>query len=294
MGRPLSLINWRGLGAKLSGAKRSPDEILDELEKHKFGYLFANANLVRLLARAQLQNPRKIKLREIISWVDLVDSELRDLIKQAFGCRIIDRYSAEELGPIAVQCPKYDHLHLISPYLYMEIVDENGDAVPAGQMGRIQLTSLWIRSMPLFRYQLGDLVVAGPPCKKVNWPTIEKVAGRVRDYITGPGGELRMARLPSTSIRNSPNFLDSRIYLFQDKAVLLAATARPSTQQEIAKFHEELVYAFYLEPGMSEVLFSNSGKWREIWKRRVFEQIDEPYSKKRIMELANLEDQEPG
>lgn len=285
--RPLSLIGWRGRTSTRSATQRSNGELLDELEQEKFGYIFTNANQVRLMAMEQLRNPRKLKIKEVQSWVDGVDSELRELVKKAFGCRIIDRYSSEEFGPIAMQCPKFDHLHLIAPYFYMEVVDEEGNPVPQGELGRIQLTSLTNRAMPLFRYQLGDLVIAGGPCKHVNWPTIEKVVGRVRDYITGPDGEQTLPRLAGLSIRKSPNFLDSRIYLFQDKAVLLVATAQPMSAEEIRKAHEELEYAFYLEPGMSEIVVSHEGKWRDLWKRKSFEKIDEPYSEKRMLEIAS-------
>ena len=285
--KPLSFVGWRGLSATRSAVERSNGELLDELEHGKYGYVFSNANQIRLMAMEQLRNPRKVKLKETQSWVDEVDKDLRELVKKAFGCRIIDRYSSEEFGAIAVQCPKHDHLHLIAPYLYMEVVDEEGNPVPEGELGRIQLTSLTNRAFPLFRYQLGDLVIAGPPCKHVNWPTIEKVVGRVRDYITGPNGEQTLPRLAGLSIRKSPNFLDARIYLFQDKAVLLAAVAQPMSADEIRKAHEELEYAFYLEPGMSEIVFSQEGKWRDLWKRKSFEKIDESYSEKRMLEIAS-------
>jgi phenylacetate-CoA ligase len=285
--KPLSLVGWRGLSATRSAVERSNGELLDEVEQGRFGYIFSNANQIRLMAMEQLRNPRKVKVKEIQSWVDGVDPELRELVKRSFGCRIIDRYSSEEFGPIAMQCPKHDHLHLIAPYLYMEVVDEQGNPVPEGELGRIQLTSLTNRAFPLFRYQLGDLVIAGPPCKQVNWPTIEKVVGRVRDYISGPNGEQTLPRIAGLSIRTSPNFLDSRIYLFQDKAVLLAAVAQPMSADEIRKAHEELEYAFYLEPGMSEIVISQEGKWRDLWKRKSFEKVDEPYSEKRMLEIAS-------
>jgi phenylacetate-CoA ligase len=274
--KPLSFVGWRGLSATKSAVERSNGELLDELERGKYGYIFSNANQIRLMALEQLRKPRKLKIKEIQSWVDEVDKDLRDLVKKAFGCRIIDRYSSEEFGAIAMQCPKHDHLHLIAPYLYMEVVDEEGNPVPEGELGRIQLTSLTNRAFPLFRYQLGDLVIAGPPCKQVNWPTIEKVVGRVRDYITGPNGEQTLPRIAGLSIRKSPNFLDSRIYLFQDKAVLLAAVAQPMSADEIRKAHEELEYAFYWEPGMSEIVISQEGKWRDLWNIKSFYKLFEP------------------
>jgi phenylacetate-CoA ligase len=287
--RPHSLIGWRGQKSTRSASLRTLGELLDELERGKYGGIFGNANQVRLMAQEQLRNPRKLKIKLVESWVDAVDDEFRVLVKKAFGCRVIDRYSSEELGAIALQCPKHNHLHLISPYFYMEVVDEHGDPVEQGQMGRIQITSLNNRTFPLLRYQLGDLVIAGPPCSKVNWPTIEKIVGRVRDYIDGPNGEPVLPRLPGLGIMKSPLFMDRRTYLFDDKAVLLVAPSRTLTKEEIATFKQELEFAYYLEPGQGEIVVSHEGPWRDIWKRKNFERIAGPYSLERLMEFANVD-----
>jgi hypothetical protein len=61
------------------------------------------------------------------------------------------------------------------------------------------------------------------------------------------------------------------------------------TPEETKKAKEELEYAFYLEPGMSEIVVSQEGKWRDIWKRKRYEKIDAPYSVAKLLEFANLE-----
>jgi len=287
--RPLSLIGWRGQKSTRSASLRTIGELLDELERGKYGAIFGNANQVRLMAQEQLRSPRRLKIKVVESWVDAVDDEFRDLVKKAFGCRVIDRYSSEEFGAISLQCPKHNHLHLISPYFYMEVVDEHGEPVGEGELGRIQITSLTNRTFPLFRYQLGDLVIAGPPCSKVNWPTIEKIVGRVRDYIDGPNGEPVLPRLPGLQIMKSPLFMDRRTYLFDDKAVLLVAPSRALTKEEIDSFKQELEFAYYLEPGQGEIVVSHEGPWREIWKRKNFDRIAGPYSIGKLMEFANID-----
>lgn len=288
-GKPLSVIGWSGKRAQLSATLHTVEELVDELEKGKYGYLFANANQIRLMAQEQLRKQRPIKLREIQSWVDLVDEDLRRLVRQAFKCRINDRYSSEEFGPIAIQCPKFDHLHLISPYFHMEVVDKEGEPVKQGEIGRVQLTNFTNRSFPLLRYQLGDLVVSGPPCKKVSWPTIEKIVGRVRDYIPGPDGELVLPRMPGLSITKTSLFLDRRIYLFEDKAVLLVAPSRKLTDEEVETFQKDLEFAFYLEPGQGVLVTSQEGNWRNIWKRKSFERIEGKFSEAKLLEVANFE-----
>ncbi len=43
----------------------------------------------------------------------------------------------------------------------MEIVDEQGAPTPAGEMGRVLVTTLQNNLMPLVRYEIGDYAVAG-------------------------------------------------------------------------------------------------------------------------------------
>ena len=64
---------------------------------------------------------------------------------------------------------------------FLEIIKENGLHAKPGEMGRIIITDLFNMAMPLIRYELGDMAIAGDNeectcgCKL---PKITKILGR--------------------------------------------------------------------------------------------------------------------
>jgi hypothetical protein len=265
----------------------STEQLVDELEKSGASYLFCNGSQLRLMAKEQLRRPRKIKLDQILTWADRTDQELRKLAKKAFKAKIVDRYSSEELGPIAIQCPRSEHLHLISPYHYLEIVDQDNRPVKAGVTGRVLVTSFANSAMPLFRYELGDLAVMGPPCGKVKWPTIYSIEGRTRDTVFRPDGSEALPLTPRISIRVDANVLDHLIVLFDDMVVGIVRLKRPFDKAEEQKVLLELSSAFYLPEGSSRLFFGGNGNWTKVWKRKVFERVNEPFSEQAVQRIID-------
>jgi phenylacetate-CoA ligase len=77
---------------------------------------------------------------------------------ERFGCPIIDWYSCTETGPIAFKDPK-GQWRFISPDLHVEVLDENGRALPPGIEGDVAVTGGRNPYLPLLRYITGDRAV---------------------------------------------------------------------------------------------------------------------------------------
>ena len=69
---------------------------------------------------------------------------------------MLDLYSLNEAGPIAVFDPALEGHVLVQPRLYLEILDPAGRPVPAGERGEITLTGGFNFCLPLLRYRTGD------------------------------------------------------------------------------------------------------------------------------------------
>jgi phenylacetate-CoA ligase len=87
-------------------------------------------------------------------------------------------------GYIAQECKAKRGLHINVEHVILEIVDEGG-VVLHGEPGRIVITDLHNRVMPLIRYDTGDVGTLSTrqcPCG-ITWPLLEVIQGRQCDYV---------------------------------------------------------------------------------------------------------------
>ena len=136
---------------------------------------------------------------------EIVTQDLRALCREVFGVGIADNYSCEEAGYLALQCPRHDHLHVLSETVKLEVLDEAGQPCAPGEIGRVIVTPLHNFAMPLLRYDLGDLAEMGPPCDcGRTLPVLRRVIGRSRNRVTLPTGERRVAYLTNPKFYKIP------------------------------------------------------------------------------------------
>lgn len=81
---------------------------------------------------------------------------LRQRLEARFRCPVLDVYSLNEAGPIAVHDPALDAHVLLQPRMAVEIVDAAGDPLPLGTRGEIALSGGFNHCLPLLRYRTGD------------------------------------------------------------------------------------------------------------------------------------------
>ena len=279
LGPPLSYIGANRRSTALSVLEHSIEELLNELHELHPDYLYAGGVVMRALAVAQLQGVYpQIALEQILVVSDRVDPQLRALVKEAFSARIIDRYSSEEFGYIALQCPTHDHLHACSPSVHIEIVDEGGKPCPIGVPGRVLVTSLHNFAMPLIRYEIGDVAQFGSPCDTgLKWPVIERIVGRTRDGVTLPNGDFHLVTFFNSKMLMLRKIRDFQIVLFNNAILFLNTVASPLTPDEKLAIETELLSAFRID---YPVVFRESSvdHWRSMWKRNEWDRIDHFYS----------------
>lgn len=278
LGPPLSYIGSTRPSTALSVLEHSIEELLDELHELRPDYLYVNGVVIRQLAIAQLEGNRPpISIEQILTVSDRIDPQLRSLVKAAFNARIVDRYSSEEFGYIASQCPFHNHLHVSSPSVYLEVVDDNGQPCEVGVPGRVLVTSLHNFAMPLIRYEIGDIAQFGAPCESgINWPVLERIVGRTRDGVTMPNGEFHLVTFFNCEMLKLQKLRDFQVALFNDAIVFLYHSAEELTQDELSAISEELLSTFALELPVHFREMSTC-YWRGLWKRREWDCIQLDY-----------------
>jgi len=164
---------------------------LDEVHGKKSIYFGGYAAGLFAYAKAATSLARKPKFKSIISWGDKLFPHYRALLQREFGCRVHNTYGATEGFVIAGEC-EAGGMHIVSPHVYIEVLDDSGNEVPPGSPGNIFVTTLDNFAMPLIRYRLGDIVrLADPatvcPCGRP-YPMLLDIVGRDTDIVYTPSG----------------------------------------------------------------------------------------------------------
>ena len=162
-------------------------------------YLISTASNVCWLARRSIE--RGVRLPSLLqarSYGAVIPDWGRAAVRQAWDVALVDLYTAEEVGYIALQCPQHEHYHAQCESLIVEILDEAGRPCEPGQIGRVVVTTLHNFAMPLIRYALGDYAEAGEPCHcGRGLLVIRRILGRERNMLSLSGGQRHWPSFPS-------------------------------------------------------------------------------------------------
>jgi phenylacetate-CoA ligase len=133
----------------------------------------------------------------LVTFAETVSAEFRKRARSLFGAKVVDRYSCEEAGPMAFQCPESaDHYHISSTNVLLELLDEAGGPTPPGSIGRVFVTNLHNWASPVVRYELGDLASWQPQCVcGHSHPVLTSLLGRKRFLVRLPSGERKYVSL---------------------------------------------------------------------------------------------------
>ncbi|MEA2826252.1 MAG: hypothetical protein QOG43_691 [Actinomycetota bacterium] len=163
------------------------------LARERPGYLLTYPSNVVALARHFSERGEAVPgLREVRTFGEVLEPRAREACRAAWGVPLVDMYSSQEVGYIALQCPEHEHYHVQSENLLVEVVDDDGAPCRPGQVGRVVVTTLHNFATPLLRYELGDFAEVGDacPCGR-GLPVLTRVLGRQRNMLTLPGGDQR-------------------------------------------------------------------------------------------------------
>lgn len=159
-------------------------------KKQDYYFLAGYASSLNVIAEYALQNNYDISLRAVISLGDKLFDHYRKNVTNAFQARVLDTYGSNEGFMIATQ-NDHPYYYMLSPHVYVEILDDDDNPLPDGEMGHIIVTRLDAFSMPLIRYRIGDLGIKLPrekyPEQRLfQYPLLQKVIGRETDVVILP------------------------------------------------------------------------------------------------------------
>ncbi|MEO6119996.1 MAG: hypothetical protein ABIP12_04835 [Terriglobales bacterium] len=128
-----------------------------------------------------------LHFESIITTSEVLFPEQRQLLEETFHAKVFNRYGSREVSVLASECDHHQGLHVNADSLLVEI--EADPTIPAPD-GKILVTDLLNRSMPLIRYEIGDLGRWAPePCTcGRGLPMLQDLQGRLTDFLVMPDG----------------------------------------------------------------------------------------------------------
>ena len=145
-----------------------------------------------LLRRIAATNTKLPALREIRTVGEALTPGTRGLCSEVLDVPIVDLYSAQEVGYVALQCPDEragGQYHVQAERHVVEVLRDDGTPCAPGEVGRVVITDLHNFATPVLRYDIGDLaeVARACPCGR-GLPAWARIVGRVRNMLLYPDG----------------------------------------------------------------------------------------------------------
>ena len=161
---------------------------VEVLRRYRPRYMVAHAQSAVLFAEfCKSNNIHDMAFDSMIVTAEMLLPRERRILEETFHGKVFDRYGCREVGVIAGECEYHSGLHVNADALIVEV--EPAPNLPPG-MGRVLVTDLLNRSMPLIRYEIGDLASLDSdmrcPCGR-SLPLIGKIQGRTSEFLRPPG-----------------------------------------------------------------------------------------------------------
>ena len=187
-------------------------------------------------------------------------------IESLWGAKTYSTYGVTELANSLCECAAGAGGHLHDQQLFIEILDDAGNAVADGEIGEVVATTFGVEAMPLIRYRTGDCAAMfREPCAcGRTTPRLGPIVGRKNQKLKFKGASLFPSTLATVleEMENVESFViiakreselsDSIEVLFHGAAsmenVREALQARAKIAPQIRHAAREEIDAFQLPP----------------------------------------------
>ncbi|MFH0985040.1 MAG: AMP-binding protein [Candidatus Omnitrophota bacterium] len=113
-------------------------------------------------------------------------------LQEIWRARVFSTYASSETVTTFCECTAQEGGHLLPELALVEIVDEEGHVLPAGDVGEVVMTPMAVEGMPLIRYKTGDIsFLIDKPCKCGRFsPRLGPILGRKNQLMKVKGTSL--------------------------------------------------------------------------------------------------------
>jgi phenylacetate-CoA ligase len=244
---------------------------LKELTRFRPVLVSTYSNAIHLITREAEQRGMHIEgLRAVQATSEPLPPSLRENIIRTLNCAVYDKYGMRESNVVSHESPDHDGMLIQAENVVVEVVDDEFQPCPEGSLGRVVVTTLNNRSMPLLRYETSDVASLLPrsPGAVLPFPRMSSVAGRLQDLILVPGRGHVDSYLFSYLLMRQPQIRWFQVVQERPEALILRLYA-PSgldgvTREEITeRIHRHTGFPFQIELDvLASMPESSTGKFR--------------------------------
>lgn len=197
----------------------------EAIDSHPEVAIYGFTSMLEYAAREILRtNGWKARGRVKVAWNggETLHSQQSDLFLQAFGVPILNLYGGRELGAMAYQRRIGTPLHVLRPFLMLEILDGQGQPVRPGETGRLVWTSTICKGTPFLRYDIGDIGRAVPDgVDGVGARELASVEGRQAGILTFPNGTKLQSLFWNHLFKDYPEIIQFQVAFVDGKRLEL-------------------------------------------------------------------------
>jgi phenylacetate-CoA ligase len=175
--------NWLYNRKELNAFRMSKKEMIEFTRTwNKFKPQWIEAYIQSIYEFSKFIKEKGVKIyspRGILVSTGTLYPEMKKIIQEIFSCSLFNRYGSREVGAISCSNGKSENLKISFWHNYVEVLNNSKN-----QPGQIIITSLNNYSMPLIRYDIGDIGV-----KKQNHNYLKEIKGRETEMFINEKGD---------------------------------------------------------------------------------------------------------
>ncbi len=199
-------------------------------------------------ARALELRGTRLQLSMVFTSGELLNGS-RTALTAALDAPVYDLYGTSETKEIAWQC-RFGGMHLNSDVVRLEVLDDCGRSVPAGEEGNLVATLLVNHAMPLVRYLTGDrgaLLSGGCACGRSS-PLLGIVSGRAADVLVMRGGHRISPYAFTCALERVEGVLRYQVSQLDSERVRVRAIAAGAANRDTIASHMRSALRFDVAP----------------------------------------------
>jgi phenylacetate-CoA ligase len=240
--------------------EKTLDKHIITLRKFKPEFILAITSAIYLMAQyMQKRGIDDIKPKAILTSCEVLFDHQRDIIENAFGCKVFDFYSGRDTSLHAAECAEHSGYHLTIENAIAEFV-KNDENVASGESGKIIITDLSNYAMPFIRYEIGDM---GTPldercsCGR-GLPLMKSIEGRTSDNLRRTDGGYVTGSCLTIAVKDLKNLRQIQIIQKTKVKVILKVVKRENYTAKDSESLKKIMKSHLGDDMDIEIIFVDS------------------------------------